>query len=545
VGGKQQYESTAYHSAGGVPVGEILKPCIGSERIGCDMQTIGEMLRSTAKTYPDKTAVIFQGQEYTYGELVEKIDSLAQGLAAQGIKKGDWVMELIPNGLDLLLTHFAVIQLGARVVPLNVMYRAHEINYIGKTTGAKAIVADTDLWKASAQEVRKELPELKTVILIGKVMEGAINYQSLFGHKGKVAASVDVEFDDIASVIFTSGTTGRPKGATQSHRSILSNVYGCIDKNKFSKEDRFLCALPLFNNFALNVVMMSCFTIGGTLIVVERFDAKKVLEEVSRCGATYFAGTPTMFVYLLEAYDEQKYNVSSLRVTNSGGAHCPPELVKQVEETFGVIHLDGYGQTEGCGFTTLNPVVGVRKPNSVGTPLANIWLKIVDDNDKELPAGKVGEIVLKGDAFSVHGYWNRPEVNQEVYKNGWFHSGDLGYADEHGYLYVVDRKQDLIITGGYNIYPAEVEDVLYTNPKVALAAIIGIPEPAKGEIAKAFIVLKKGAEATEKEIIDFVRERIAKFKAPRVVEFVDALPQGPTGKILKRELREKVAKTAK
>jgi long-chain acyl-CoA synthetase len=503
------------------------------------------MLQSTAKTYPDNTAVTFLGQEYSYAELVRKIDSLAQGLAAQGIKKGDWVMELIPNGLDLLLTHFAVIQLGARVVPLNVMYRAHEINYIGKTTGAKAIVADTDLWKPSAQEVRKELPELKTVILIGKGMEGARSYQSLFGPKTKVASHGDVNFDDIASVIFTSGTTGRPKGATQSHRSILSNVYGCIDKNKFSKEDRFLCALPLFNNFALNVVMMSCFTIGGTLIVVERFDAKKILEEVSRYGATYFAGTPTMFVYLLEAYDKKKHNISTLRVTNSGGAHCPPELVKQVEETFGVIHLDGYGQTEGCGFTTLNPVVGVRKPNSVGTPLANIWLKIVDDNDKELPTGKVGEIVLKGDAFSIHGYWNRPEVNQEVYKNGWFHSGDLGHVDEHGYLYVVDRKQDLIITGGYNIYPAEVEDVLYTNPKVALAAVIGIPEPAKGEIAKAYIVLKKGAEATEQEIIEFVRGKIAKFKAPRVVEFVDSLPQGPTGKILKRELREKVLKASK
>ena len=495
--------------------------------------------------YRNKTAVIFQDQEYTYGELVENINSLAQGLAAQGIKKGDWVMELIPNGLDLILTHFAVIQLGAIVVPLNVMYRSHEINYIGKTTAAKAIVADTDLWKASGEEVRRELAELRTLILIGKGMEGAMSYQSLFGYRAKSSTSGDVSFDDIASVIFTSGTTGRPKGATQSHRSILSNVYGCIDKNKFSKEDRFLCALPLFNNFALNVVMMSCFTIGGTLIVVDRFDGNKVLEEVGRCRATYFAGTPTMFVYLLEAYDQKKHNVSTLRVTNSGGAHCPPELIKKIEETFGVIHLDGYGQTEGCGFTTLNPIVGVRRPNSVGIPLSNIWVKIMDDKDKEVPSGKVGEIVEKGDAFSVHGYWNRPEVNLEVYRNGWFHSGDLGYVDDDGYLYVVDRKQDLIITGGYNIYPAEVEDVLYSNPKVALAAVIGLPDSAKGEIAKAYIVLKKGVKATEQEIIDFVRAKIAKFKAPRVVEFVDSLPQGPTGKILKRELREKILKTSK
>jgi len=508
------------------------------------MQTICEMLKSTAKAYPDKTALIFQEEEYTYAQLNEKIDCLSQGLCEKGIKKGDWVMELSSNGLDLILTHFAVIKLGAIVVPLNVMYKSHEINYIGKATGAKAIVAESDLWKASAEEVRRELSELKTVVLIGKEMEGTISYQSLIGYGERISAVGDVGFDDIASVIFTSGTTGRPKGATQSHRSILSNVYGCIDKNKFSKEDRFLCALPLFNNFALNVVMMSCFTIGGTLIVVDRFDGNKVLEHVGQYGATYFAGTPTIFVYLLEAYDRTKHNVSTLRVTNSGGAHCPPELIKKVEETFGVIHLDGYGQTEGCGFTTLNPIVGVRKPNSVGIPLSNIWVKIVDDNDKELTPGEVGEIVEKGDAFSIHGYWNRPEVNQEVYKNGWFHSGDLGYVDEHGYLYVVDRKQDLIITGGYNIYPAEVEDVLYTNAKVALAAVIGIPDSAKGEIAKAYIVLKKGAKATEQEIIDFVRAKIAKFKAPRLVEFVDSLPQGPTGKILKRELRDKILKTS-
>jgi long-chain acyl-CoA synthetase len=298
----------------------------------------------------------------------------------------------------------------------------------------------------------------------------------------------------------------------------------------------------MFNNFALNVLMMNCFTIGGTLVVIDRFDAANVLEHITLYGGTYFAGTPTMFVYLLEAYDPQKYDLSSLRATNSGGAFCPTELIKDVEETFGVVHLDGYGQTEGCGFTTLNPLVGIRKANSVGTPLSNIWIRIVDDHDNDLPPGEVGEIIEKGDAFSVHGYWNRPNVNEEVYKNGWFHSGDLGYLDEDGYLYVVDRKQDLIITGGYNIYPVEVEEVLYTHPKIALVAVIGTPDKTKGEIAKAFIILKKGMTATEKEIIDFARSKMAKFKAPRAVEFVDELPQGTTGKILKRELRDRVLK---
>jgi long-chain acyl-CoA synthetase len=247
-----------------------------------------------------------------------------------------------------------------------------------------------------------------------------------------------------------------------------------------------------------------------------------------------------MFSYLLQEYNPAKDKIDSLRVTNSGGSNCAGSLIRQVEETFGTVHLDGYGQTEACGFTTLNPLVGVRKENSVGVPLSNIWIKIVSDGGEEMPAGEVGEIVEKGDAFSIHRYWNRPEVNEEVYRGGWFHSGDLGYVDQDGYLYVVDRKQDLIITGGANIYPAEVEGILYSHPKVVMAAVVGVPDPVKGELAKAYIVLKKGEVATEEEIIQFTRQRIAKYKAPRSVEFVESLPQGPTGKILKRELRDQV-----
>jgi acyl-CoA synthetase (AMP-forming)/AMP-acid ligase II len=288
--------------------------------------------------------------------------------------------------------------------------------------------------------------------------------------------------------------------------------------------------------------MMSAFLTGATLVCIDRFEARKVLDAIKEHKGTYFAGTPTMFSYLLQEYKEGQDDTSSLRVTNSGGAHCPGEIIRQIEKTFGVIHMDGYGQTEGCGFTTINPLVGVRKENSVGPPLSNAFVKIFDNDDNELPVGETGEIVLKGDCFSIHGYLNRPEVNAETNRVGWFHSGDLGYLDKDGYLFVVDRKQDLIITGGQNIYPAEVEEQIYTHPKVALAVVIGIPDKVKGEIAKAYIVLKKGQKATEKEIINYVRERIAKFKAPREVEFVETLPMGPTGKILKRVFKEEVLK---
>jgi long-chain acyl-CoA synthetase len=299
-----------------------------------------------------------------------------------------------------------------------------------------------------------------------------------------------------------------------------------------------VCALPLYNNFALNVVMMSGFFTGAVMVLIERFDARKVLDAISTRGGTYFAGTPTMFIYLLEAYEADGDDVTSLRVTNSGGANCPEEVIARIEKTFGVIHLDGYGQTEGCGFTTLNPLVGLRKIGSCGLPISNIELKIFDDNDQELPCGEVGEIVERGDAFSVHGYWKNPQVNQDVYRNGWFHSGDLGYLDHNGYLYVVGRSQDLIITGGQNIYPAEIEEVLHSHPKVSMAVVVGVPDPIKGELAKAYIVLTKGESATEREIIDYVRNSMAKYKAPRMVEFVNSLPVGPTGKILRRKLKE-------
>jgi len=301
-----------------------------------------------------------------------------------------------------------------------------------------------------------------------------------------------------------------------------------------------VCGLPMYNNFAISVVMMSAFFTGATVVVVDRFDARKVLDTIREYKGTYFAGTPTMFSYFLSEFKEGDDDVSTLRVTNSGGAHCPGEVIRQIETTFGVTHLEGYGQTEGCGFTTLNPYAGVRKENTSGTPISNCFIKIVDDNDNEVTAGQTGEIVLKGDCFSIHGYLNRPDVNAEVYRNGWFHSGDIGCVDKDGYLAVADRKQDLIITGGQNIYPAEVEEVLYTHPKVGLAAVLGIPDKDKGELAKAYIVLKDGQKATEKEIIDYVRSRMAKFKAPRLVEFVKSLPLGPTGKILKRVLREEM-----
>ena len=505
------------------------------------MQTITSMLDVTAQNDPERIAVYFEDLNMSYGELNRQVNKLANGLLSKGIEHGDRVMLFMKNSPMLVIGYFAVLKLGGTAVPLNVMCRAHEISHIGTDTSANAILADDDLWHGESS-VRDVLPDLKHVFVHGELQGPHEEAVARIVSDDTNSPDVMVGLDDIASIIYTSGTTGQPKGATQTHRSILSNVMGCCTMNKFDRDDRLLCALPLFNNFAINVVMMSAFASGATMVVVDRFDARKVLDQINRRKCTYFAGTPTMFAYLLQEYDPARDNVESLRVMNTGGAPCPPSIIEEVEQTFDTILLDGYGQTEACGFTTLNPVVGVRRANSVGVPISNLWVRIVSEDDQDLPVGEVGEIVERGTPFSIHRYWNRPEINSEVYRGGWFHSGDLGYVDEDGYLYVVDRKQDLIITGGANIYPAEIEGVLCSHPKVSLAAVVGIPDNVKGELAKAFIVLRKGVTATEEEIIAFARERVAKYKAPRAVEFVESLPQGPTGKILKREIRDRISK---
>lgn len=509
------------------------------------MQLLGEMLESAVKSFPRNIAVISEGKEVSYLAFDDMVNKTAYCMQKMGVRYGDPVLLYMTNSLEFLAFYFALIKIGAIAVPLNVMYKAQEILYIAGDTGSDTIITEKKLLDHVI--AFKEDFSLKNIISTGEQLpSGIIPYSRISADspRSKVIPG-NAGYDDVVSIIYTSGTTGKPKGATQTHRSILTNVLGFRQIDKFSPGDRLVCALPLYNNFGLNVVMMSAFNCGACLIVLERFEAEKVLDAINQHRGTCFFGTPTMFIYLMEKFDPQKYDVSSLRVVNSGGAPCPEELIKGFESKFGAVFLNGYGQTEGCGFTTLNPYDGVRKKNSVGLPISDVRLKIVDNDGKELAPGQVGEVLLKGDVFSVHGYWRREEVNKETYKNGWFHSGDLGYLDEDGYLYIVDRKQDLIITGGQNIYPAEVEEVLYTNPKVSMAAIIGIPDKRKGELAKAYIVLKEGEKAGEEEIINFVRDRIAKFKAPRLVEFVEYLPQGPTGKILKRSLREQAKKDYK
>jgi long-chain acyl-CoA synthetase len=500
------------------------------------MQTIGEMLEGVARHEPERIAIIFDGLELTYAQLNLQVNRLAQGLISRGLSRGDRVMVFMQNSAQIVTTYFAIAKAGMIIVPLNATYRRDEITHIGKDTAAKAIIAQQDLWLREAEPI-KDLPDLGLIVVDDKEMlPGVERLQDLMSPDDS-APPDHAHLDDIVIILYTSGTTGRPKGATQTHRTIRTNLRGGCSANKFCRDDRLLCALPLYNSYGMNVVMMSAIASAATLVIAERFDAREVLNHIKMHKCTFFAGTPTMFSYPLQEYDPNKDDVRSLRVTNSAGSHCAERLAQEIERVFGTVHLCGYGKTESSGYTCLNPLSGIRKDNSVGPALSSTLLKVVSDTDEELPAGQIGEVVEHGDTHSIHGYWNRSEVNERTYRGGWFHTGDLGYLDEDGYLFLVGRKNDLIITSGTNIYPAEIEQVLYSHPRVALAAVIGVPDELKGELPKAFIVLKRGETCTEQEIIDFVKSHIAKYKAPRMVEFVDSLPQGPSGKILKRELK--------
>ena len=343
---------------------------------------------------------------------------------------------------------------------------------------------------------------------------------------------------DPAVIIYTSGTTGTPKGAVLSHIGLYMNADIPGRLFEFAEDDVAVVALPLFHVFALSSIMNTCVLLGGTMTLVPRFEPRAVLQLMQRDRVTVFMGVPTMYIALLQAVDSADYDLSSLRVAVSGGAPIPAEVIDSFESRFGVPILEGYGLSESSSTATFNISVSERKVYSVGKPIWGTSLQIWDEDSRPLPPGAdhVGEVVLRGMNIMT-GYYDNPEATAKAFAGGWFHTGDLGYVDEDGFLFIVDRIKDLIIRGGYNVYPREVEEVLYAHPAVAEAAVIGVPDPKLGEEVRAIVAVKPGQSVTEAELIEFVKERAAAYKYPRAIEFRDSLPKGATGKILKKELR--------
>jgi long-chain acyl-CoA synthetase len=506
---------------------------------------LATMLRESARANPSKAAVLFDGGALTYAEIDALSDHFAAGLRREGIKASQAVALQLPNIPQFVIAYFGILKAGGVVVPLNVLLKAREVTFQLADCEAKALIT----WAGVAMEAAKGAADagLDRIFVVNmpgvtELPVGRAFEELLAGPYDKSPGMEQTEPGDTAAIVYTSGTTGRPKGAELSHFQLYMNaetpgrLFGIRD------DDVVMVVLPMFHVFGLSSELNVCVRFGATMSLVPRFEPGKVLEVIERDRVTVFEGVPTMYIALLNYAELDRYDLSSLRVGISGGAAIPAEIIDEVEARFGIVILEGYGMTETASTATFNVSAEERKIYSVGKPIWGVELEVWDEHGEALPDGPehVGELVIRG-VNTPKGYFRNPEATAEAFAGGWFHTGDLGYRDEDGFIFIVDRKKDLIIRGGYNVYPREVEEVLYTHPSVAEAAVVGVPHPLLGEDIKAFVELKAGATATEDEIIAFVKERLAAYKYPRSVEFRQDLPKGATSKILKESLKASAA----
>ncbi|GIH95145.1 long-chain fatty acid--CoA ligase [Planobispora siamensis] len=500
------------------------------------MFNLAVILRESAAAVPGRDAVRHPAGAMTYAELDASSDAVAEGLAALGVQPGDAVALQLPNIPQFVVTYFGILKAGAVVVPLNPLLKAREVSYSLRNSLARALVT----WEGAAGEAALGAEEagVKDVFVVGAPARAARPYAELPRPVAGTRPIAAREASDTAAIVFTSGTTGAPKGAELTHFQLYMNAD--IPGRLFDvrPDDVALAILPLFHVFGLSSILNVCVRFGCTLSLVPRFDAKAALEAIQRDRVTIYEGVPTMFVALLDHPELDRYDTSSLRVAISGGQAIPAHVMDAFEERFGLIILEGYGLTETASTTTFNISAQERRAYSVGKPIWGTESQVWDEHGDRLPPGRehIGEIVTRG--FHVmKGYHRRPEATAEVMSGGWLHTGDLGYVDEDGFFFIVDRKKELIIRGGYNVYPREVEEVLYTHPAVAEAAVIGVPDVRLGEEVKAFAALKPGASATAEELIAHCRDRMAAYKYPRQVEIRDTLPKTANGKIAKLDLK--------
>ncbi|HTI22763.1 MAG TPA: long-chain fatty acid--CoA ligase [Kutzneria sp.] len=501
---------------------------------------LATILREAARSHPDKAALIVGGRPMTYAELAAACDRVAAGLLRAGIAPGDVVAVQLPNSVQFVVAYFAALRIGAVVVPMNPLYRADEIAHILRDSGARMLIT----WLGTAEEAEKasaavDLTDMVVVAPPGTVVPPSYqDFETLYGPPGGVDVPVhQTDPGDTAVIVYTAGTTGRPKGAELTHFQLYMNadtpgrLFGIRD------DDVVLVVLPLFHVFALSSILNLCVRFAATMSLLPRFEPGAALAAVHRDRVTVFEGVPTMYVALLEHPEAGRYDLSSLRVAVSGGAPIPAEVLDEFERRFGVVVLEGYGMSETASTTTFNVSAQDRRAYSVGRPIWGVEVEVWDERGVPVPTGRehVGELMVRG-VNVMRGYHGDPEATARAFTRGWFHTGDLGYQDKDGFFFVVDRKKDLIIRGGYNVYPREVEDVLYTHPSVAEAAVVGIPDHRLGQSVKAFVALRPGRTATDTELMHHAKERLAAYKCPQAVEFRAALPKNAAGKIVKREL---------
>ncbi|MCL6477445.1 MAG: long-chain fatty acid--CoA ligase [Peptococcaceae bacterium] len=498
---------------------------------------ISSLITDNASFHPHYKAVICgdDGREFTWSELDSIVNKLSNALVNMGVKKGDRVAIYLPNSPEYIFTYFAAARIGAIASPFNIIFKTGEIAYILNNSRAKILVGASEEIEQNVIGTNAQTPYLEKIITVGRPVQGTIDFYSLISEASEDFKTVDLSPDELVTLMYTSGTTGKPKGAMLSHGNFMAIAEVNSLFVQINDQDLFMTCAPYCHIFFVMTVMAP-FYAGAGVLTLKRFDAEKVLELISRYQVTHFGGVPTMYIFMLQKYESGKYNLKSWRVAKSAAASMPVEVINEIVEKFGVFFCESYGATETSS-TVVHNRLGHGKAGSVGPVGRGSQVKVVDESGNQLPVGEVGEILVKGPGV-FKGYWEMPEATKEAFDGEWYRTGDLGKFDEDGYLYIVDRKKDMLICGGYNVYPREVEEAIYQHPKVLEAAVVGIKDPVRGEVPKAFIRLKDGEEMTDQEMIDFLKQRIASYKVPRNIEFMSELPKNPTGKILKRKLIE-------
>ncbi|MEP6816366.1 MAG: long-chain fatty acid--CoA ligase [Marmoricola sp.] len=492
------------------------------------MTNLAQSLTETAAEHGDRPAVRLDDSVLTYDDLLAGARRVTGLLTARGVGPGDRVGLVLPNVSAFPVLFYGAVAAGAVVVPMNPLLKAREVEYYLKDSGASIVFA----WHAMADESSKAA----ATVGIDCVSVDPEELVGLLAEHDPIEEVVPREDDDTVVLLYTSGTTGQPKGAELTHGNMSSNAAVSAETLvELTAEDVVMGCLPLFHCFGLTCGLNAAVRVGACLTLIPRFDAAKALEVIGRDKVSVFEGVPTMYSGMLNAPDSASYDVSSLRTCISGGSAMPVEVMKSFEDTFDCIVLEGYGLSETSPVASFNQPHLERKPGSIGVPVRGVEMKLVDDDRNDAETGEVGEIAIKGENV-MKGYWGREDDTSAAIQDGWFLTGDMAKQDEDGYFFIVDRKKDLIIRGGYNVYPREVEEALYEHDAVAEVAVIGIQHAELGEEVGAAVALTSGGQATEQELKDFAKKSLAAYKYPRHVWIVDELPKGPTGKILRREV---------
>jgi long-chain acyl-CoA synthetase len=499
--------------------------------------TLLDMLGLSAGRVPHRPALVFRERQLTYAELQTGARKVGGILRSVGIAQGDRVVLMVPNVPEFGLGYFGILCAGGTVVPLNPLLKAEEVQYVLEDSGAAAMVclqASYPLLRSARTGMTRRIPALVLDARAGDVdAEDAV---VSWPREDTPASGSELDAGDVAVCLYTSGTTGRPKGALLTHGNLLANIQSFREVLCVTEEDVFLAVLPLFHAYGATALFLEPLSTGSSVVLEPRFTPEAVFQALAQHRVTIFMGVPSMYA-VLASLPWPPQDFSSVRLCISGGAPLPPRVLEAFEARYGVPIYEGYGPTECGPVLTVNPPGGLRKVGSVGRPIPHVELRVVDAEGNPLSPGEVGEIAARG-LNVMKGYLNRPEESREVLRDGWYYTGDLGRMDEDGYFYILDRKQDMILVGGLNVYPREVELVLSRHPAVAEAAVIGVPDPIRGEAAKALVTLRDGQAISPHELLQWCRERLANYKVPRTIEVVPELPKTLTGKILKTVLRE-------